>query len=214
MKRFLTTTALVLATAGGAAADSDTQQLRNQVTTYFETSSMNVDVATMTDEQISELFLAINGNEAAGERDAAVRAVLNDWNVVYDNAEGVEIDTPNSQLRTQVGNYFDQNGISVDVGTLTDAEVSEVYLAMTSGEESGRAAAVNDILANRDPMPGAGDMPGREQLLAAVGQALDGTVYDGRETTLTDAELAEAYLAITGSMSAGEKNKALRSVFN
>ena len=84
MKRFLMTSALVLTTATGAAfaqSNDSSSQLRTQVGNWIGGSSYNVDVDSLTDDQIAAMYGAITSSEDQSEQDAAIRSVINAENV-------------------------------------------------------------------------------------------------------------------------------------
>ena len=62
MKRILLTTALVAFTAGSAMAQ-DESQLRTAVANEFTTMGLDIDASTLTNAQLSEIYLLTNSTD-------------------------------------------------------------------------------------------------------------------------------------------------------
>ena len=129
MKRILLTTALVAFTAGSAMAQ-DESQLRTAVATEFTTMGLDIDASTLTNAQLSEIYLLTNSTDM-GKRQK-IEAALSGMGLMAD--EDVAMEVSNSQLRNSVRNSFNAMGIEGDADTLSDAEVAEIYLMVNSAE--------------------------------------------------------------------------------
>ena len=129
MKRILLTTALVAFTAGSAMAQ-DESQLRTAVANEFTTMGLDIDASTLTNAQLSEIYLLTNSTDM-GKRQK-IEAALSGMGLMAD--EDVAMEVSNSQLRNSVRNSFNAMGIEGDADTLSDAEVAEIYLMVNSAE--------------------------------------------------------------------------------
>ncbi|MBV0912661.1 hypothetical protein [Anianabacter salinae] len=210
MKRLLTTTALVLATATAGVATAQDSQIRNTVSNEIATLGMDIDVSTLSQEQVAELYTIITSTDDSGDVAQRVRAVI------ADNSTGMSMDDAD-QLRQTVANELATYGMDVDVALLTDEEVSELYAATTSTDDEGTAMQrVRGILAGS----GAVDMNDPETLLvvlnmeqsqfdAAVENALVSTGYTSVDVSnLSTSQKAEIYtLATSSEMGTDEVNR-------
>ncbi len=146
MKRFLMTSALVLTTATGAAFaqanDPDTMQLRTSVGQWIGGSTYNVDVDSLTDEQIAAMYGAITSSDDQSEQDAAIRAVLNDNNVMMEerpaNIMVGDVETPRNQLYTSVEMALVGTEYEGMAYTLTDEELAAVYGTINSSDSESQ----------------------------------------------------------------------------
>lgn len=136
MKRIVTTTALAIAVAAPAAADTD--MLRNALDDRFE----NVDVSTLTDEQVRALYAATAGTESAAELQRSVDSIVADSQYEMDE-EAIMADPDemarmggSNDIRNAVQNMLATREVEADVATLTDAQVSALYLELTDSEPS------------------------------------------------------------------------------
>lgn len=149
MKRLLITSALALSLAGGAAVAQDASQLRNAVGNYIATTEYNVDVSTLTDEQVAQLYSAITSTDDHGERDNKVRAVLSENNVeTYERPTTVliaDIEYPRDQIFTSVQNALVGTEYEGLAWTLSDEELVEVYSLLNNAEAD--APAITDLQA-------------------------------------------------------------------
>ena len=151
MKRILTTTALIVATTGFAAAQGS-DMMRNTVQDYFDRSSLTVDMATLNQEQIAELYAFISSTDAAGEKRERVRAVLADEGVAVESAdtytgEGyagmsdggmMGFEMPRDQIEARVDSWFVSHPGYADnrADALSEEQLAEAYLAITSTDDA------------------------------------------------------------------------------
>jgi PKD repeat protein len=140
MKRFLITTALVLTTAGGAHAQmvDSSSQLRAQVGNYLATTNYMVDVDSLTDEQVNQLYASIQSG--GGEmQNADVKAVLNDNNIMASERPATirvgEADMPRGQLYAEVSNSLVGTEFEGRAYTLTDEEIAGLYTVINGSED-------------------------------------------------------------------------------
>lgn len=151
MKKLLLTSAFVIATAGGALAGGHSQQAM-MVDNLLSTYAMNVDVSSLTEDQVAELYLALTSTDDRAEAQQKVEAVLNDGNVAYEMEDDIVItvNTPRSTLRAAVQAKATELGIEdVPLRTLTDEQLTQLYL-LGNGSESAsvKMTKAEGIIAN------------------------------------------------------------------
>ena len=136
MKRILTTTAVVLAMAAPAVADTD--MLREKLENQFE----NVDVASLTDAQVSALYAAVAGTDGQADVQAEVDAIVRDDQYVMDS-DAMMADPDmvarvggDNNIRDYVADALEAQPIDVDVDSLSDEQVAALYLELSSGEQA------------------------------------------------------------------------------
>jgi hypothetical protein len=137
MKRILTTAAIVVALSSPAAlAQADLTMLRNQIDDRVE----NVDVDALTDEQVRALYAVLASEEDPAARQNAVESIVRDAQYEYD--ETLIMTDPeyagrlgaSNDIRNAVANLLEPEPVDVDVDTLTDEQVSALYVELTSGD--------------------------------------------------------------------------------
>ena len=144
MKRLLTVTAL--STLIAVPAFGQMNNLRDNVMQRLESMQYEVDESSLTDEQVRALYARLAAAEDPVERNRVVDSILEDENfVMNEEMEGYEQIGADSGIRQMVENEIDAYEVDVDVSTLTDAQVTALYLELTSGETSasGIEAIVN-----------------------------------------------------------------------
>lgn len=147
MKRLLMTTALVIGTAGFAAAQNE-DMLRDRVETYFDNTQTDVVVSSLSDEQVNEIYIAITSSDDAAQRREDVDAVLADMGVIVADDGTVtmeepgyvlvdEVEMPRDQIHVRVSNYFeDHPQIEADADMLSDEQLAAAYVAITSTDDT------------------------------------------------------------------------------
>ncbi len=136
MKNLLLSTAIVLSTATLASADSQ-GQLAMQVDNELATMNVNVDIDSLTEAQIKELYAALTSSETADEKGDAVRAVLNDHNVMFEEEADVDlvVTVPRSQIRAQVLNNSEDLGLTeTRIRLLDDEKLAALFLLVNSDD--------------------------------------------------------------------------------
>lgn len=144
MRRLLMTTALVLTTATAGFAQENSQ-IRAQVEDKLMALNINVDVSSLSDEQLNEIFLLSTGDEM-GDR-SRIQAAIGDM-----AGPMATMEVSNSQLRGSVQNSLTALGIEGDVSTLSDADVTRLYFLVNSAE-MGRAteSRIQEVFATMQP---------------------------------------------------------------
>ena len=135
MTRFLTTTALVLAMATPALAND---MLRERVENKLNTSSEDVDVSALTDEQVRALFAGLSSDNSATERNALIESIVADPQYRMDDTVMGDYGNfgADSDLRSVVAEMLANEPVDVDVSELSDAQISALYVELTSGDGS------------------------------------------------------------------------------
>ncbi|SFP05294.1 hypothetical protein [Tranquillimonas alkanivorans] len=146
MKKLMIATAIATMTTTGAFAQEE--QLDELVDVELGEIGMdNVDVSALPDAAVAELHLYLTSDTQESESitQNRVRSVLEDYGVrlrtgevyVVDPATTVAIEVPANQLRARVANRLDVTyEEDVDVSTLTDDQVAELYLILTSTDDA------------------------------------------------------------------------------
>lgn len=140
MKNLLLTTALIMGTTSFAHAASHSQ-IAMQVDNALASMNMEVDIDSLTEEQVSELYSAISSTDSASSKQSSIRAVLNDNNVVVTDMEDTPVELsymmPRSQLVSIVRAKETELGIgNVRLRSLSDAQLTELYLLANGGDTS------------------------------------------------------------------------------
>ena len=138
MTRLLMTTALVLAVAAPAAAQTD--MLRADVERYLGATVQDVDVDALTDEQVRALYAGLSSGMGAAEKNALVESIVRDSQYnMEDNItvfEGMDYGA-STELRNTVRLLLLGRGMDdVDVAELDNAQVAALYLELTDGNGS------------------------------------------------------------------------------
>ena len=150
MKKLIATTALVLSTATFAFAESHSQ-LAIKVDNRLAAMNIDVDMESLTDEQIASLYTALTSSEDHGEVKASVRAVMNDDNVVFEEPEDSDLTIvlPKSQLLASVRMNDEELGIEdVRLRDLSVEQLSALYLIATSTENASSKEAKAQAIVN------------------------------------------------------------------
>lgn len=154
MKRFLMITTLI-ATTTGAAIAQDSAQLRNSVEVFLTESAFDVDVSTLTNEQVAKLYGAMTSSEKISEQTSAVRAVLAEENVMgMQNSGGIvvegAVDTstplPRNQIFAEVSTALIGTQYEGRASELSEEELAIAYGVITSSEtESAMANGLDGV---------------------------------------------------------------------
>ena len=135
MTRLMMTTALALAVAVPAAAQSE--MLRDAVEDYIDATVQDVDVDTLTDEQVRALYAGLSSESSAAERNALVESIVRDSQYrMEDNIATFEAMDygASTDLRSAVGLLLSGEGIDdVNVDELDNNQIAALYLELTDG---------------------------------------------------------------------------------
>ncbi|MBM9593733.1 hypothetical protein [Roseitranquillus sediminis] len=151
MKRILLSTALALATTGAAfAQDADTAQLRELVSQELsEYGATDVTVDDLTSEQVSQLYFIFTSTDSSSVQRERVDRVIDEvagneprpnrirtYRVMEgdEDVEPVSVTLPRNQLRALVSQMLETYEVEVDVATLTDEQLTELYIIDTSSD--------------------------------------------------------------------------------
>lgn len=133
MTRFLTTTALILAMATPALAND---MLREKVQGKLDASVQDVDVSALTDEQVRALYAGLSSDVSAAERNALIESIVADPQYRMDETAMGDYGNfgADNDLRGVVADMLANEPVDVDVSELSDAQVSALYLELSSGD--------------------------------------------------------------------------------
>jgi hypothetical protein len=157
MKLITMTTAATLALSAPAFAYTGVSPtMLSSVENILEQTGLSVDVTTLTDEQVVEVYAA--GQDSGGEQLQKIRAALDEENYVTRPVTERRMTLTEADERglapvgeasviASVQNYLEIQGFEVDASTLTDAQVAEIYGLAFGGEgDSGERDEIETIL--------------------------------------------------------------------
>ncbi len=159
MKTLLITTATALTLSTGAFAQDDSDQLRMSVADELDTLDLNVDVDSLSDDQVAEIYAISQGDEESGER-VKIQSILEgggyqamelgDEMIFVQNAvataEGAMPEGGND-LRDQVEIKLGEYGYDdVDTESLSDDQVAKLYSVVQSSDSEGARQKIETIL--------------------------------------------------------------------
>ena len=154
MKRLLiTTTAAAIALSTAAFAESDSQ-LRMSVESELDAHNFNVDVSTLSDEQVAEVYAITQSDDDSGER-IKLMSVLGDAG--YQHMElGEEMIfvklpedmpmPPANDLRAEVGLKLDEYGIKADASELSDDQVAKIFAIVQNSDGEAQREKIETII--------------------------------------------------------------------
>lgn len=134
MKRILTTTAAAtIALAGVAFADGHLAQLETKLSGY----QVEADLSTLSENEIAQLELALNGStESPARTKGRIMRILDkageDKIMASETSGRMVIDISMTSLRAQVAERVEQWNVDCDVYALSDNQVAELYVGVTS----------------------------------------------------------------------------------
>lgn len=150
MKNLLLTTALIMGTATFAHAASHTQ-IAMQVDNALASMAMEVDIDSLTEDQISALYTTISSSDNASEKRNKIRAQLNDMNVMATDMDDPDVEVryvaPRSQLISLVRAKETELGIgNVSLRSLSDEQLVALYQlgngSASASEKMSRAEGI------------------------------------------------------------------------
>lgn len=161
MKRFaILTAAAALSTTAAFAYTGVSPSMIDSVENILLESGMDgVDLTTLTDEQIVEIYAAgQTGN--SGDQIGMIRAALDGEGTMksaterrmsmtaMDDNDGLMPAGENSVV-TSVQNWLDKRGFEADASTLTDAQVAQIYFHAYSGDENDNSQDYIETILNQ-----------------------------------------------------------------
>ena len=148
MTRFaaITAAATLMATSAMAYTGVSPTML-SSVTDILDESGFSVDITTLTDEQVIEIYAAGQGG-TSNEQINKIRAALDGEGqsrviterrviIVGDDADEEGLFRPGMEnsVTASVQNWLDKNGYEVDASMLSDAQLAEIYLYIYGGSD-------------------------------------------------------------------------------
>ncbi|MEL6644825.1 MAG: hypothetical protein AAFQ79_12905 [Pseudomonadota bacterium] len=143
MTRLMLTTA---AAAFAATAATASTQLEAQVEDAFSSASMTIDASQLSEDKLNELFLITTSTDDHGEQRLKIMSVLHDAGYATMEMGGNTVFVPINSLKAQVENGVESFGYEVDADTLDDAELAQLYIAVTSKEREEATAVIESVL--------------------------------------------------------------------
>ena len=137
MKRLMMTVAAVALSTSAAIAMTP-EQLRESLDQQLNEFAPEVEVETLTDEQVVQAYVVVNdGGMSVAEKSGAIGEIVEGTNaeVYAEMAEGdIDLTVDANSMREKVQTRLDISGFDYDVSELTDEEVVELATAFNSGE--------------------------------------------------------------------------------
>lgn len=144
MKRILLATTAAAFVSTAAFADT---QLRTALENEFQALQMNIDFDSLSDAQMSELFLIATSTDTHGEKSNKIQTFLEDTDYLPMVIGAETVFMPRNSIREQVSNDLPTYGYSdADISELSDAEIAELYISLTSDSEADIRKTVDSVL--------------------------------------------------------------------
>ncbi|MEL6585514.1 MAG: hypothetical protein AAFY65_06220 [Pseudomonadota bacterium] len=157
MKRFsIFAAALMTATSAAAYTGVSPQIVTNVESTLQEVGLANVDVTTLSDEQVIEIYAVTQGVSDADKNDAIKAALdgegygadLTQRRVILVDPDDIDGLMPmgENSVEMSVQNWLNINGFEVDTETLTDAQIAELYFVAFSSDAAQKQNIAQTII--------------------------------------------------------------------
>lgn len=154
MRTLLYTTAATLTLATAAFAQSN-EQLQESVALALEEQNINVDLTTVSDDKLAELYALTQASDTMGERtrimsvfeDASYQKMELGEEVIFMPEDyAMETEMPGNDLRGLVGIKLSEYGVDADVESLSDDEVAKLFTVVQSSEGDAARARIQSII--------------------------------------------------------------------
>ena len=202
MKRIVLAAATALPLMAGAAfAYTDAPaSMVSSVKNMLETSGFaDVDVETLTDAQLSSIYITSNSEMSPNEKKNQIESALKQ-DTKMRAADNASVDS--------VQLILDRMGYKVDASTLTQSQIAEIYIAANSdGMVSDRQRAIESALPSGTTSTMAADAD-MNSMTMTVQNILERNGFTEKASDLTDAQIAEIYLAATS----GQGNSDIKQI--
>ena len=119
-----------------AIASATGTSSRATVQNNLDRLGYDVNTATLSDEEVSRLYVELNSEGSAAERRQAVESILGDRAVMVDAEIEYNADLPTNSMTAAVQDILDRNQFAVDASLLTEEQMAQIYLAGTSYESA------------------------------------------------------------------------------
>lgn len=183
---------------GTAHAYTDAPQMMvDSVENILEDFNYDIDASVLTDAQLSAIYLSANNGDSESDIRAEIESAL--------KSDIVEGASGNASVAA-VQNILDRLGYSVDARSLTNEQVAEIYLVGTSDDmqadtRSKIAAALGTDAAGVTVTTDVSSY----SMMSAVQDILTRNGFQVEVSSLTDAQIAQIYLAGTTGESPAQK---------
>lgn len=141
MKTLMYTTAAVFALSGAAMAQD---QLRAAVQDEFVENGFSVDVDSLTDEQVNEIY-ALTTSDNSNVRGDISKILMDGGYARMEMGESTIFVAGNS-LRDAVEIQLEGWGYEIEADTLTDEQIAGLYPIVTGASEDDARAKIDAIL--------------------------------------------------------------------
>jgi hypothetical protein len=158
MKLITMTAAAALALAAPAFAYTGVSpSMLSSVENILEESGLSVDVTTLTDEQVVEVYVA-GQQDTSAEQLGMIRSALDEDNYIMrpvterrmtltEADERGLVPVGENSIVASVQNYLERQNFEVDASTLTDAQIAEIYtIAFSAEDDAGNRDEIESIL--------------------------------------------------------------------
>ncbi|APX89678.1 hypothetical protein BV394_08070 [Brevirhabdus pacifica] len=193
---------------GAAHAYTDAPRMMvDSVENILGEFNYDIQAEVLTDAQLSAIYLAANNGLSESDMRAEIESAL-----ASDMVTGAE---GNASIAA-VQNILDRMGYEVDATTLSNEQVAAIYLAGTSADmQSDARSKVASALGEGVVVTGTvvTEMPSYT-MMSAVQNILDRNGFEIEASSLTEAQVAQIYLAGTSSSSAADKKTKIQAALN
>jgi hypothetical protein len=95
-------------------------------------------VSALTDEQVRALYAGLSSDNDAASRNALIESIVADSQYRMEDSDMADYGNfgADNDLRDVVAEMLAQEPVDVDVSELSDAQISALYLELTSGDGS------------------------------------------------------------------------------
>ena len=138
-RSLILSTALATGMVAGASIANASEMTESIVEDKLATHAMHVEVDSLTDEQVSELYLITTSTDSHGEQRNKIMGVLTDWNVEYEMTDDdmIAVSVPRNQLLATVDSSRTELGLEeVKLSALSNEDLSSLYLIAAGSENA------------------------------------------------------------------------------
>lgn len=118
-----------------AASRATTDAVQN----ILDRMGYEADASTLDDAQLTQIYLAANGQGSVSEKRAKIEAVMPGMKM--SGGMNMNMDMDMMGMSATVQDILQRDGFDVDVATLSDDQMAQIYLAATSGNSPAERKA-------------------------------------------------------------------------
>ncbi|KIT16402.1 PepSY domain-containing protein [Jannaschia aquimarina] len=152
MNRFIIATAATTLAAPAFAYTGVSPTLLSAAEDIVQETGLDIDLTTLTDEQVIEIYAAGQSDEtiekvrAAVDGEYATREVTERRLVLVEADEMGLMPAGENSVVNSVQNFLDRQGFDVDASTLNDAQVAELYIAAFGSDSEADRDEIETII--------------------------------------------------------------------